>query len=90
MLRAAAGQCSSGCPLSQTELAFFTSPDAPIRCAVAISRALYGSKHLPLRIGIHSGPVDTVPDVNDRPSVAGSGIVACSVSHLSTISASSA
>src|SRR5213595_3471198 len=55
-------------------LAFFTSPDAPLRCAVAISQALQGTKQLPLRMGIHSGPVDPVSDVNDRPNVAGAGI----------------
>src|SRR5205823_10071358 len=55
-------------------LAFFTSPDAPVRCAVAISRALRSTSHLPLRMGIHSGPVDLVSDVNDKPNLAGAGI----------------
>src|SRR5438046_4824816 len=55
-------------------LAFFTSPDAPLRCAVAITRALHGTKQLPLRMGIHSGPVDPVEDVNDKPNLAGAGV----------------
>src|SRR5436305_10681422 len=55
-------------------LAFFTSPDAPLRCAVAISRALHGRTQLPLRMGIHSGPVDPVEDVNDKPNLAGAGV----------------
>ncbi|HEY4285021.1 MAG TPA: tetratricopeptide repeat protein [Chthoniobacterales bacterium] len=55
-------------------LAFFTSPDAPLRCAVAISRAVQGTKQLPLRMGIHSGPVDPVEDVNDKPNLAGAGV----------------
>src|SRR6476646_6886732 len=55
-------------------LAFFTSPDAPLRCAVAISHALHGTKQLPLRMGIHSGPVDPVEDVNDKPNLAGAGV----------------
>ena len=55
-------------------LAFFTSPDAPVRCALAISRALRSLPNLPLRMGIHSGPVDAISDVNDRPNVAGAGI----------------
>ena len=55
-------------------LAFFTSPDAPVRCAVAISRALRGRNDLPLRMGIHSGPVDLVEDVNDKPNLAGAGV----------------
>ena len=55
-------------------LAFFTKPDAPARCAVAISRALHGTTHLPLRMGIHSGPVELVEDVNDKPNLAGAGV----------------
>ncbi len=55
-------------------LAFFTSPDAPVRCALAISGALKALPQLPLRMGIHSGPVDAISDVNDRPNVAGAGI----------------
>ena len=55
-------------------LAFFTSPEAPLRCAVAISHALQGTKALPLRMGIHSGPVDPVEDVNDKPNLAGAGV----------------
>ena len=55
-------------------LAFFTSPDAPVRCAVAIDRALRGRNDLPLRMGIHSGPVDFVSDVNDKANLAGAGV----------------
>ncbi len=55
-------------------LAFFTSPDAPLRCAVAIDRALRGRNSLPLRMGIHSGPVELVDDVNDKPNLAGAGV----------------
>ncbi|MEY2440505.1 MAG: hypothetical protein QOI34_1890, partial [Verrucomicrobiota bacterium] len=55
-------------------LAFFTKPDAPARCAVAISRALHGTTHMPLRMGIHSGPVELVEDVNDKPNLAGAGV----------------
>ena len=55
-------------------LAFFTSPDAPVRCAREISAAVRGQPDLRLRMGIHSGPVDAVPDVNDRTNVAGAGI----------------
>ena len=55
-------------------LAFFTSPDAPVRCALQIAEALKNGPKLPLRMGIHSGPVDPVSDVNDRPNVAGAGI----------------
>jgi TolB-like protein/Flp pilus assembly protein TadD len=55
-------------------LAFFTSPDAPVRCALQIARALRNRPDLPLRMGIHSGPVESVSDVNDRPNIAGAGI----------------
>jgi TolB-like protein/class 3 adenylate cyclase len=55
-------------------LAFFTSPDAPVRCAVAINHVLRGTTHLPLRMGIHSGPVDLVEDVNDKLNLAGAGV----------------
>ena len=55
-------------------LAFFTSPEAPVRCALEISKALKTYPRLPLRMGVHSGPVDAVSDVNDRSNVAGAGI----------------
>jgi TolB-like protein len=55
-------------------LAFFTNPDAPVRCAREISRNLKAHPELPLRMGINSGPVDEVSDVNDRRNVAGAGI----------------
>ncbi len=55
-------------------LAFFTTPIAPIECALEISRALRNRHDLPLRMGVHSGPVSVLVDVNDRTSVAGAGI----------------
>ena len=79
-------------------LAFFTSPDAPVKCAIEISKAVgqalppvrqsdglvqgragekrrqAGAPALQLRMGINSGPVDAVSDVNDRSNVAGAGI----------------
>lgn len=55
-------------------LAFFTTPDAPVRCAIEIANALKDHPGLPLRMGIHSGPVDEVLDVNERSNVAGAGI----------------
>src|SRR5438132_3196354 len=36
-------------------LVFFNSPEAPVRCAIEISRALKDSPNIPLRMGIHSG-----------------------------------
>jgi TolB-like protein/Tfp pilus assembly protein PilF len=55
-------------------LVFFNSPEAPVRCAIEISEALKGSPQIRLRMGIHSGPVNEVRDVNDRTNVAGVGI----------------
>src|SRR5438552_12737661 len=55
-------------------LAFFTSPDAPVRCAVEIGKALRDHPQLRLRMGIHSGPVDQVRDVNNQLNIAGTGI----------------
>src|SRR5712691_10210231 len=46
-------------------LVFYTSPEAPAQCAVEISRALKEHPRLQLRIGIHSGPVSGVVDVNN-------------------------
>ena len=55
-------------------LVFYTSPEAPVRCAVEISRALKQHPRLQLRMGIHSGPVGGVVDVNERANLAGAGI----------------
>src|SRR5437899_1409661 len=55
-------------------LVFYTSPEAPVQCAVEISRALKEHPRLQLRMGIHSGPVSGVVDVNDRTNLAGAGI----------------
>ena len=55
-------------------LAFFTSVDAPVRCALEIAEALKTRPRIQLRMGVDSGPVDQIVDVNDRPNVAGAGI----------------
>ncbi len=55
-------------------LAFFTSVDAPVRCAHEIGRKLREYPQLSLRMGINSGPVDKVSDVNNRRNVTGAGI----------------
>src|SRR5438309_8578479 len=55
-------------------LVFYTSPEAPAQCAVEISRALTEHPRLQLRMGIHSGPVSGVVDVNGRASLAGAGL----------------
>jgi TolB-like protein/Tfp pilus assembly protein PilF len=55
-------------------LVFRTSPEAPARCALEISKALREEPELQLRMGIHSGPVSDVTDVNERANIAGAGI----------------
>src|SRR5947207_5877861 len=55
-------------------LVFFHSPEEPARCALEISRTLKDHAHIQLRMGVHSGPVNRVTDVNDKTNIAGSGI----------------
>ena len=55
-------------------LVFFHSPEEPVRCALEISRALQNHPRTRLRMGVHSGPVNRVRDVNDKTNIAGSGI----------------
>src|SRR5947209_5541092 len=55
-------------------LVFYKSPEEPAQCAVEISRALKDNARLQVRMGIHSGPVSGVVDVNERTNVAGAGV----------------
>ena len=55
-------------------LVFFNDPEAPIECAMEIAAAIKNNPDIPLRMGIHSGPVNQVIDVNDRSNIAGAGI----------------
>src|SRR2546421_7512880 len=55
-------------------LIFHESPEQPVECALEVNRALKAHPNLPLRMGVHSGPVSAVIDVNDQTSVAGAGI----------------
>src|SRR5438477_5123103 len=55
-------------------LVFFQSPEEPVHCAMEIAKALKSYPHIRLRMGVHSGPVDQVTDVNDQTNVAGAGI----------------
>src|SRR5437763_1623501 len=55
-------------------LVFRTDPEAPAQSAVEIARALKSHPTIQLRMGIHSGPVSEVVDVNQRPNIAGAGI----------------
>jgi class 3 adenylate cyclase len=55
-------------------LVFFTTVDVPVRCALEISRKLRQHPELKLRMGINSGPVDQVSDVNEQRNITGVGI----------------
>jgi TolB-like protein/Tfp pilus assembly protein PilF len=55
-------------------LVFTNNPEAPVECALEISKALQSHPRLRLRMGIHSGPVNPVADVNDQSNLAGAGI----------------
>src|SRR6266853_3473337 len=55
-------------------LVFYKSPEEPVECALEISRALKGHSKIQLRMGVHSGPVSGVIDVNEQASVADAGI----------------
>src|SRR3982751_3039211 len=55
-------------------LVFFQTPEEPVQCAMEIARTLKNHPGIQLRMGVHSGPVDQITDVNDRTNVAGSGI----------------
>ncbi len=55
-------------------LVFSTTPDAPVQCALEIGKALRSRPDLRVRMGIHSGPVSAVTDVNDHANIAGGGI----------------
>jgi TolB-like protein/class 3 adenylate cyclase/Tfp pilus assembly protein PilF len=55
-------------------LAFAATPDAPVQCAMEISKALKSHPELRVRMGIHSGPVSGLVDVNDRSNITGAGI----------------
>jgi len=55
-------------------LVFYTSPEAPVRCGVELSRALKDHPRLRVRMGMHSGPVSGVVDVTGRTNLAGAGL----------------
>jgi TolB-like protein/Flp pilus assembly protein TadD/class 3 adenylate cyclase len=55
-------------------LVFRRSAEEPARCALEIAEALQKHPELPVRMGIHSGPVSEVTDVSGRPNIAGAGI----------------
>src|SRR3981081_599572 len=55
-------------------LVFRNSPEAPVLCALEISKALKSHPELRVRMGIHSGPVNEISDLNEQANIAGAGI----------------
>ncbi len=55
-------------------LVFRTSPEAPVLCAMEIAKALKSHPEVRVRMGIHSGPVNEVADLNEQANIAGAGI----------------
>src|SRR5205807_662173 len=55
-------------------LVFYKSPEEPVECALEISRALKEHPRIQLRMGVHSGPVSGVIDVNGHVNLAGAGL----------------
>jgi TolB-like protein/Tfp pilus assembly protein PilF len=55
-------------------LVFRTNPEAPVLCAMEIASALKSHPELRVRIGVHSGPVNEITDLNEQANIAGAGI----------------
>jgi TolB-like protein/class 3 adenylate cyclase len=55
-------------------LAFTSTPDAPVRCALQASKGLLDHPELKIRMGVHSGPVSGMTDLNERSNVTGAAI----------------
>jgi hypothetical protein len=55
-------------------LVFRNNPEAPVLCAIEISKELNNHPDLKVRMGIHSGPVNEISDLNEQANIAGAGI----------------
>src|SRR5438477_4386856 len=55
-------------------LVFRDNPETPVTCAMEISKALKNHPELRVRMGIHSGPVNEITDLNEQANIAGAGI----------------
>jgi adenylate cyclase len=55
-------------------LVFRTTPEAPVLCALEIGKELKNHPELRVRMGIHSGPVNAITDLNEQANIAGAGI----------------
>src|SRR5678809_1343593 len=55
-------------------LVFRNTPEAPVLCAMEIAQALKNHPELRVRMGVHSGPVNEISDLNEQANIAGAGI----------------
>ena len=55
-------------------LVFRTTPEAPVLCGLEIAKALTAHPELKVRMGIHSGPVNEITDLNEQANIAGAGV----------------
>jgi serine/threonine-protein kinase len=55
-------------------LVFRNHPEAPAECALEIAAAVKGHPEIQVRMGVHSGPVNEITDVNQRANIAGAGM----------------
>ena len=55
-------------------LVFFRSPEQPAGCAVEVAGALRRDPFCQVRMGVHSGPVFLIQDINGARNVSGAGI----------------
>src|ERR1700758_2319784 len=55
-------------------LVFRNNPEAPVLCAMEISKELKRHPEIQVRMGIHSGPVNEITDLNEQANIAGAGI----------------
>jgi class 3 adenylate cyclase len=55
-------------------LVFRTTPEAPVVSAIEVAKALKTLPQLQVRMGIHSGPVQDVMDLNEQANIAGAGL----------------
>src|SRR5437899_8650824 len=55
-------------------LVFRTTAEAPVLCAVEVSKALKEHPELRVRMGVHSGPVNEITDLNEQANIAGAGV----------------
>src|SRR5215813_5062012 len=55
-------------------LVFRNNPEAPVLCAMEISKELKKHPELKVRMGVHSGPVNEITDLNEQANIAGAGI----------------